>query len=86
MSKARSHRIFYLIGGTLAMLAVGIEFATRVATGQLFWLNAKHQPVSIFLYLTVLAIAAVIGLLNLFVWRRQRRAAHGRKSKRSSHW
>ena len=76
-------RTAQIIVGTLVALVFGVGIVSRIATGQLFWLNAKHQPVSIFLVIPVLGILAVILLLNLFVWRHQRRAAQGRKGKRS---
>ena len=75
-------RTAQIVAGTVLALVFGVGIVSRIATGQLFWLNAKHQPVSIFLVIPVLVIGVVIMLLNLFVWRRQRRAAEGRRGKR----
>lgn len=75
-------RTAQIVVGTLFALVFGVGIVSRIATGRLFWLNDKHQPVSIFLVIPVLGILAVILLLNHFVWRRQRRAAEGRKRKR----
>jgi hypothetical protein len=66
-----------VIGGALTSIGLFGGLYWRIATGRLFWTNVWHQPTSVFLAVPALLIVAVIGLLSVFVWRRQSRSDSG---------
>ena len=69
---SKRRRPIVIVGGTLLALTFAGFMAARLTSGPPVWLNAWHQPVSVFLLVPVLAIILVIGLLSHFIWRPSR--------------
>ena len=66
-------RPIVVVGGILLGLAFAGFIAARLTSGPLVWLNAWHQPVSVFLLVPALAVLLAIGVLSHFVWRPSQR-------------
>jgi hypothetical protein len=75
-------RPIVVVGLVITVLAFAAFIAARLVSGQLIWLNAWRQPVSVFLVFPVLAVLAVVGLLSHFVWRPSRKANRGGRERR----
>lgn len=66
-------RAIRIVGSILLCLAVAGFLVAKLGADQPLWLNARQQPVSVYLVVAGLAVLAVIGLLDRLVWRKQRK-------------
>ena len=63
-------RAIRIVGSILLCLAVASFLVAKLGADQPLWLNARQQPVSVYLVVAGLAVLAVIGLLDRLVWRK----------------
>ena len=72
-SSEKRHIAFVAVGCVLVGLGFLGLCLRSVATGEIGWRNAWGQPVTIYLVIAGLSIVVLIGAMNHFVWRHERK-------------